>query len=382
MAYDGINPFRIDVLRCDLDDLMRRLDAHRLPDELPNAAWDYGVAAGFLTGLADYWRRGYDWREQERRLNQLAQFTTEIDGQIVHFAHVRSPEPDALPLLLSHGWPSTFADFLQIVGPLSDPRAYGAQSVQAFHVIAPSLPGFGFSGPTRERGWGVERIARAFAELMRRLGYDRYLAQGGDWGALIAPELGRIDRERVVGVHVNALISLATIDWQAEDPLAGLTEQETAKVYAGSASWQQRAGYASIQSTRPQTLAYALNDSPLGLLAWNLEWFVDYDPGRELQTPVDRDAILTNVTICWLTATAGSSGRLYKEGSDTLSGGKPSGVPTAVAVFPGDTPIRSLAQRSLDIVRWTEYDRGGHFASLQAPELLVQDIREFSRQLQ
>ena len=214
---DQISPFRIAIPQRDLDDLVRRLDTRRLPDDLPNAGWEYGVAAGFLTELADYWRSGYDWRGQERRLNELPQFTTEIDGQTVHFAHVRSPEPDALPLLLNHGWPSTFADFLEIVGPLSDPRAYGEQSAPAFHVIAPSLPGFGFSGPTSERGWNVERIARAWAELTRRLGYDRYLAQGGDWGGLIAPELGRVDREHVLGVHVNALIGLATIDWQAQD---------------------------------------------------------------------------------------------------------------------------------------------------------------------
>lgn len=378
---DPISPFRIDVPQRELDDLARRLDARRLPAELPGAGWDYGVAAGFLTELADYWRNGFDWRARERQLNELPQFTTEIDGQTVHFAHVHSPEPDATPLLLSHGWPSTFADFLEIVGPLSNPRAHGDETAPAFHVIAPSLPGFGFSGPTRERGWGVARIASAFAELMRRLGYDRYLAQGGDWGGLIAPELGRVDPEHVLGVHINALISLATIDWQAENPLAGLTEEEVAKVQAGSANWQQRAGYATIQSTRPQTIAYALNDSPLGLLAWNLEWFVDYDPTRNVQAPVDRDAILTDITICWLTDTAGSSGRLYKEGGDALSGGKPSGRPTAVAVFPGDTAIRTLAERSNHVVRWTEHDRGGHFASLQAPDLLVDDIRAFSRQL-
>jgi pimeloyl-ACP methyl ester carboxylesterase len=376
-----VDPFRIDVAQGDLDELARRLDARRLPDELPGVGWEYGVAAGYLDALAGYWRRGYDWRAQERRLNQLPQFTTEIDGQTVHFAHLRSSEPDALALLLVHGWPSTFADFLDIVGPLSDPQAHGEPDARPFHVVVPSLPGFGFSGPTRERGWGIERIAHAFAELMGRLGYERYLAQGGDFGSLIAPELGRIAPEHVAGVHVNALPSLATIDWQSPDPLAGLGEQEIDKVSAANASWQQRAGYATVQSTRPQTLAYALTDSPLGLLAWNLEWFVDYDPTASEQAPIDRDAILTNVTIFWLTATAGSSARLYKEAGDAFSGGEPSGVPTAVAVFPGDAAIRTLAERSHHVVRWTEYDRGGHFASLQAPDLLVEDIRAFGREL-
>ena len=377
----SLHPFRIEIPRSEVDELRRRLECGRWPDELPGAGWDYGVASGFLRELADHWRTGYCWRAQERRLNELPQFVTEIDGQAIHFVCVRSAAPDAVALLMTHGWPSTFADFAGVVGPLSDPAGHGAPGARAFDVVVPSLPGFGFSGPTGERGWGITRIARAWVELMRRLGYDRYLVQGGDFGGLVSPEVGRLAPERVLGVHVNALITLGAIDWQSENPTAGLSEDEVARVYAASAQWQQRSGYASIQSTRPQTLAYALTDSPLGLLAWNLEWFVDYDPARTQQTPVDRDAILTNVTICWHTRTAGSSARLYKEAGDAFAGGKPSGVPTAVAVLPGDATIRSLAERSHNIVKWTEYQRGGHFASLQAPDLLVDDIRAFADQL-
>jgi epoxide hydrolase len=367
-----IRPFRIDVPQSDLDDLHHRLERAHWPDELPDAGWEYGVAAGHLGELAERWRNTYDWRAHEERLNRLPQFVTEIDGQAVHFAHVRSADPAALPLLLTHGWPSTFADFAGIVEPLVTGRP-------AFHVVVPSLPGFGFSGPTRERGWDVRRIARAWAELMHRLGYERYVVQGGDFGSLISPEVARVAPERVIGVHVNALVT--AVDWTAPDPTAGLAEDDVARVRAGAAEWAARSGYATIQSTRPQTLAYALTDSPLGLLAWNLEWFVDYDPARTQQTPVDPDAVLTDVSIFWFTRTSGSAARLYKEAGNAFYGGERVDVPTAVAVFPDDGAVRALAERSLHVVRWTEYERGGHFASLQAPDLLVADLRAFVREL-
>ncbi|WP_106581185.1 epoxide hydrolase family protein [Murinocardiopsis flavida] len=376
-----ITPFSIDVAESDLADLARRLDAARWPDELPSAGWDYGVASDYLAALAEYWRTGYDWRAHERRLNAFPQFTTEIDGQTVHFVHARSPQPGATPLLLTHGWPSTPADLAGLIGPLTDPAGHGAAGAPAFDVVVPSLPGFAFSGPTRERGWGIERTARAWAELMRRLGYGRYVAQGGDFGSLVSSELARTDPEHVVGVHLNAMVSGSMVDWTSADPLAGLSEKEVAALQAAGADWEERAGYATVQSTRPQTLAYAVTDSPLGLLAWNLEWFVDYDPARTVQTPVDRDAVLTNVTIYWLTRTAGSAARLYKEAGEAFSGGPWSAVPTAVAVFPGDGTIRTIAERQHNVVRWTEYDRGGHFASLQAPDLLIEDVRAFGREL-
>jgi pimeloyl-ACP methyl ester carboxylesterase len=376
---DTLQPFRVDVPTADLDDLRDRLARTRWPDELPGVGWSYGVGRDYLKDLTDYWRTGYDWRAHEAQLNAVPQFTTRIDGQNVHFLHARSPEPAALPLILTHGWPSTVHDFLGILGPLTNPRAYGGDPADAFHVVAPSVPGFGFSGPTRETGWGVNRTARAWAELMRRLGYDRYGAQGGDFGSVISPELGRIEPDRVVGVHVNALATAATPIQPAE--LDALPPDEREQAEQNQAWWYGHSGYAMQMSTRPQTLAYALNDSPAGQLAWNLEWFVDWDPTRSERRPVDRDSILTNVSIFWLTATAGSAARLYRESGAEGWGRRPapSPVPTGVVNFLGDRAVRGLAELSNTITRWSTLPVGGHFASLQAPDALVTDVREFFR---
>lgn len=373
----SIEPFRLDVPQTDLDDLYDRLTRTRWPGPPPSAGWAYGVDPDFLRDLVTYWRTGYDWRAHEARLNAVPQFTTVIDGQRVHFLHARSPEPDATPLVITHGWPGTVCDFLDVIGPLTDPRAHGGDPAGAFHVVAPSLPGFPFSGPTREPGWDAGRVARAWAELMRRLGYHRYGAQGGDWGSIIAPELGRVAPESVIGVHVNALADAATPVHPGE--LAALTDADRARAKRNQAWWYPHSGYATQMATRPQTLAYALDDSPAGQLAWNLEWFVDWDPTATDQSPIGRDAILTDVTSFWLTRTAGSAARLYRESTAATWGRRaaPSGVPTAVAVFPGDRAVRGLAELSHTVTRWTTYDRGGHFAALQAPDLLVADLRAF-----
>ncbi|MFC5818826.1 epoxide hydrolase family protein [Nonomuraea harbinensis] len=372
---NDIRPFRIDVPQADLDDLRERLARTRWPDELDGAGWSYGVPVPYARALAEYWRTGYDWRAHEAALNAFPQFTTEIDGQNVHFLHVRSPEPDALPLLVTHGWPGSVAEFMKVVGPLTDPRAHGGDPADAFHVVAPSLPGFGFSGPTRERGWDMARVAAAWKELMRRLGYGRYGAHGGDTGAVISPMVGRLDPERVVGVHVNGGLGFPSGD-PAE--LEGLTEAERARlaVYGD----QDGSGYAMIQSTRPQTLAYGLHDSPAGQLAWIAEKFKEWtDPARELpEDAVDRDQLLTNISIYWLTGTAGSSARLYKESAASWGRGQePSALPHGVAVFPGDPGVRRVAEREHKIVHWSEFDRGGHFAAMEAPDLLVGDVRAF-----
>jgi epoxide hydrolase len=367
-----IRPFRVSVPEDALDDLRSRLARTRWPDELPGAGWSYGVPVARVRELVEYWRTGYDWRRHEARLNSFPQFTTMIDRQNVHFLHVRSPEPSALPLILTHGWPGTVADFCEVIGPLTDPRAYGADPATAFHVVAPSLPGYGFSGPTTEAGWGVSRIAGAWAELMRRLGYSRYGAQGGDWGARISPELARVAPSSVVGVHANAFVALPAGDAGSLEDLTA-TERER---LAGLSRWrEERSGYARIQSTRPQTLAYALADSPAGQLGWYVEWFDDYG---EKVASVPRDALLTNVTVYWLTGTAGSAARLYREAAS--SWGRPaerSKVPLGIAVFPGDSTVRRFVERDHEVVHWSEFPRGGHFASLQAPDLLVQDIRDF-----
>jgi epoxide hydrolase len=378
----AIRPFRLDVPQAQLDDLRARLSAARWPSELPDVGWDYGVPLGYLRELADYWRTSYDWRAQERRLNELPQLTTTIDGANVHFAHVRSPEPDALPLVMTHGWPGSIVEFLGVVGPLVDPRAHGADPGDAFHLVLPSLPGFGLSGPTNDRGWDVRRIARAWAELMRRLDYERYGAQGGDWGSRVSWELGRVDREHLAGVHVNMLVAAVPDD---VDP-AELTDDERALLARRDRYVAEMTAYMRLQATRPQTLAYALTDSPLGQLAWIVEKFKEWtDCERVPEEAVDRDEMLTNVTLYWLTRTAGSSARIYYEFARTSTFGPPAptGAPTGVAVFPHDVaqPIRRFAERDNNIVHWSRFQRGGHFAAMEEPDLLVEDVRAFFRAL-
>jgi pimeloyl-ACP methyl ester carboxylesterase len=291
----------------------------------------------------------------------------------VHFLHVRSPEPDALPLIITHGWPGSVAEFMDVIGPLTDPRAHGAQGAQAFHVVAPSMPGYGFSGPTAEPGWNLDRIARAWAELMHRLGYDRYGAQGGDWGSGVSRTLGILEPEHVVGVHVNFLPVRPTGD------RSELSESDQGRLRKNKNFLGAGSGYSALQSTRPQTVAYALTDSPVGQLAWIAEKFVAWTDPASTPTP---DQILTDVMIYWLTATAGSSARLYWESPGAFPQGAV--TPTGVAVFPHDVvlPIRSIAEASINIKRWTEFELGGHFAAMEQPELLVGDVRAFFGQLQ
>jgi pimeloyl-ACP methyl ester carboxylesterase len=387
MADEGIHPFRIDVPQADLDDLRARLDMTRWPDELPGVGWAYGVPRGYLKELTRYWSHEYDWRAAEARLNQWPQFTTTIDEANIHFAHVRSPEPDAIPLIITHGWPGSIVEFAEIAGPLTDPRAHGGDPSDAFHLVVPSIPGFGLSGPTRQTGWEFRRIAAAFGELMRRLGYRRYGAQGGDWGAVISRELGRTHPDQIIGVHLNLLPGAAAPSEPDEAELASLSPAERERTLA---SWERQqawdrdsGGYADIQSTKPQTLAYALADSPVGQLAWIAGKFTEWtDP----DSIVDRDHLLTNVMLYWLTGTVGSSARVYYERAHADYRGPmypPSMAPTAVAVLPHENfiPLRHIAERTNNIVRWTPFDRGGHFAAMEVPDELVADVRAFFRTL-
>jgi epoxide hydrolase len=382
-SHTEIRPFRIDVPEADLDDLRRRLHRTRWPDELPGFGWSRGVPLGYLKELAAYWAGGFDWRKQEARLNEFPQFTTTIDGQNIHFLHVRSPEPDALPLVLTHGWPGSVVEFLNVISPLTDPRAHGSDPADAFHLVIPSIPGYGFSGPTHQTGWTTGRIARAWAQLMARLGYRRYGAQGGDWGAFVAPELGRIDPDHVVGVHLNAA-TMGFIPFGPVDPdeLATFTEAERARLERLNTSTAGPGnGYFQVQATRPQTLAYALTDSPVGQLAWIVEKFKEWTHAAEVpEDAVDRDQLLTNVMLYWLTGTARSSADLYYENSHAgFQPPRPGTTPTGVAVFAEDYAIRRYGERSNNIVHWTEFDRGGHFAAMEAPDLLVRDMRQFFR---
>ncbi|WP_214409515.1 epoxide hydrolase family protein [Sphaerisporangium fuscum] len=374
-----IHRFQVDVPQAQLDDLHGRLAATRWPDELPGVGWSYGVPVGYAKKLAEYWRARFDWRAAEARLNAFPQYTTRIDGQNIHFLHVRSPEPDALPLIITHGWPGSVAEFLKVIGPLTDPAAHGGDRSDAFHVIAPSIPGFGFSGPTTETGWDLQRVARAWAVLMDRLGYGRYGAQGGDSGAVISPMLGRAAPQNVVGVHVNGALGFPTGDPREFE---GLTQAELARL--GQYQDQDRAGYAIMQATRPQTLAFGLHDSPAAQLAWIVEKFKEWtDPARELpEDAVDLDQMLTDVSIYWFTQTAASAARLYKEGQKSWGTvAEYSALPHGVAVFPGDPGVRRIAEREHNIVHWSEFDRGGHFAAMEAPDLLVEDVRAFFRPL-
>jgi microsomal epoxide hydrolase len=379
-ADTEIRPFRIEIPQVDLEDLRDRLARTRWPDELPGVGWDYGVPLGYLKELADYWRTSYDWRPYEARLNELPQFTTTIDGANVHFLHVRSAEPDALPLIVTHGWPGSIVEYLQLVGPLTDPRAHGGDPKDAFHLVLPTIPGYGFSGPTRETGWNARRVARAFAALMARLGYARYGAHGGDWGSRISRDLGVIDPDHVVGVHVTGVPAQP-----GPEDMATLTDDERSRLDRGNRFRADGAGYAQLQATRPQTLAYALTDSPAGQLAWIVEKFKEWtDSSDTPEDAVDRDLLLTNVTLYWVTATAGSSARLYYEAGHTGEWGappEPSRVATGVMAFPHEIalPIRRFAERTNNIVQWTEFDRGGHFAAMEEPDLVLGDARTFFR---
>ncbi len=382
----AITPFRVEIPEADLDDLRGRLARTRWPDELPGVGWSYGVPLGYLRELASYWRTAYNWREHEATLNQFPQFTTQIDGANVHFLHVRSPEPDALPLMITHGWPGSVVEFLNLIGPLADPRAHGGDPGDAFQVVAPSIPGFGFSGPTHDTGWNNQRVAKAWAVLMDRLGYQRFGAQGGDWGSGISRRLGILHPDRVIGVHLNTLATPPP----ADDPAAldGLTEREQGHLRQAERFRAEGLGYGILQSTRPQTLAYALTDSPVGQLAWIVEKFKEWTDSAELpDDAVDRDQLLTNVTIYWLTRTAGSSARIYYETAKAGTGwGVPpqrSTVPTGAAVFPKEIgpAIRRFAEPNDNIVHWSEFDRGGHFAAMEVPDLLIGDIRAFFRGL-
>ncbi len=380
MTNNEITPFQIAVPQSDLDDLRTRLQRTRWTDELPGAGWERGVPVSYLRELAGYWAEKFDWRAQEATLNEYPQFTTEIDGQRVHFLHVRSARTDATPLLLIHGWPGSVVDFLDLIEPLTAPAA----DEPAFHLVIPSVPGFGFSGPITETGWNDTRIASAFAELMARLGYDRYGVQGGDIGAFIAPALGRIDADHVIGIHANALVTFPTGD---PADLAALTEPEQQRLKAMKNFQDDMSAYMQLQGTRPQTLAHALADSPTGQLAWIVEKYKEWtDSTKELpEDAVDRDRLLTIISIYWYTDTARSVANSYYErfhDASMWAPKPPATVPTGVAVFAtADYAIRRFAEKAHNITHWSEFYSGGHFPALETPELLVGDVREFFKSL-
>jgi epoxide hydrolase len=368
MASDDLRPFRVEVPQAVLDDLHDRLARTRWPDQIPGSGWDYGTDLAYLQDLCDTWLHKYDWRAQEAKFNRWPHFLTDIDGQQIHFIHARSDNADALPLIVTHGWPGSVAEFLDVIEPL---RA-------DFHVVVPSLPGYGWSGVTTEAGWDVQRVAETWAKLMARLGYDRYGAQGGDWGAMVSARLAAIDAEHMVGLHSNMLLAFP-------DDASGiqLTEEETADLVAAGEFMNTGAAYQEIQGKNPQTLGYGLTDSPAGLAGWIVEKFLVWtDNNGSPDDAVTRDQLLTNLTVYWVTKTINSSIRLYCESSRTGRFG-PTGeyitVPTAAAVFPKEIfrIPKAYAETRFNLVRYNRFDRGGHFAALEEPDLLVQDVREF-----
>ena len=380
-------PFRISVPLDDLTDLRSRLRSTRFAadlhgERLPGGSWSTGVPASTLRRLVSEWQR-FDWPAFETRVNEVPQFTTSIDGQVIHFVHVRSAEPNAVPLLLTHGWPGSFLEFLDIIGPLTDPVAHGGDAADAFDVVIPSLPGFGFSTPLSSAGWTTRRIAETWVELMTRLGYERFATQGGDIGALIAPEIGRVAPDRTLGVHINGASAFVS---QLDDEAAStLTELERDRMRRVAEFMRDEFGYIALQSTRPGLVGTLLTDSPVAQLAWIVDKFQAWT--HPTDAPADEvvglDILLANASLYWFTASAGSSAYVgYAQNSGWGEVPAISGVPTGVICFAHDIGIRRFVEASNSVVRWTDVtDRGGHFAALEEPAMLVDDIREFLRPL-
>ena len=370
-----VRPYRIDVAEDVLDDLHDRLRRTRWPHQIPGSGWDYGANVDTIRDLCAYWQDGYDWRDHEAQLNQIPQFMCEVDGVDLHFWHVKGTGPDPLPLLLVHGWPGSIYEFFRLIGPLSDPAAHGGDPRDAFHLVIPALPGFGFGGKPRERGWGISRIAAAFDTLMSSaLGYSRYGAQGGDWGSMVAAKLGAAYRERVVGIHLNMLVA----------PPPAQPGPEDAPALDRDRAWRtHEAAYSRVQRTKPDSLTVAQSDSPAGLAAWIVEKFRSWsDCDGDVERTFSRDTLLTNLMFYWAPDSVASAARIYYENARDPAGVVARGrveAPVAYAAFPREIvrPPRSWAEPLYAISRWTEMPRGGHFAALEAPELLVADIRAF-----
>jgi len=374
-----IERFRIAVPDEDLADLRARLHATRWPEMWADPEWAYGIDHGFLRDLCRYWADEYDWRRHEAELNQFAQYRTQVDGATLHFLHVRSPEPDAFPVVMTHGWPGSVVEFVKVLGPLTDPVAHGGKRDDAFHVVCPSIPGYGFSGPTPGPGWDTRRVAGALAELMQRLGYDRYGTQGGDWGASIAVWLGHLDPQHVAAVHINTVATAP----DAPDAFDDITPEEERALARVRRYMAEGAGYGAIQSTRPNPLGVALDDSPAGLCAWIVDKFWDWsDHGGDVLHSFSRDELLTDVSVYWHTRTATSAARLYYEAAHAGTNAyriPRLEVPTGCAIFPAEiaTPSRRGAELRYNVVHYTRLERGGHFAAYEAPDLFVDDVRTF-----
>jgi pimeloyl-ACP methyl ester carboxylesterase len=389
-VVDGsIRPFRVAVPATELEDLHDRIRRTRWPRGWTEASWTRGVPVDHLRRLADYWLQSYDWRRAEAGLNEIPQYLITVDDQPIHFWYVRSPELDAMPLVLTHGWPSSGLEFTRLIGPLTDPRAHGGDPANAFHVVIPTLPGYGLSNPLAGPGWGnLFRVAQAWDELMRGLGFHRYAVHGTDAGSGVASLLAMLAGDRVIGIHLTG--TSAAMPFGPPLAVDQLSGQDRLRAERFNAQQEEGLGYLHLQATRPQTLGYALDDSPVGLLAWVVEKFQEWtDPANELpEEAVDLDQLLTSVSITWFGGAGAASAqavyegmRIYREMASSWDASsehdQPAGPPTAYAVFAADTSIRSLAERAGRVDRWSTFDVGGHFPAMEVPELVVNDLREF-----
>jgi pimeloyl-ACP methyl ester carboxylesterase len=377
MSDDAVRPYRIDVPDEVLDDLRHRLDATRWPEAAPVDDWSQGAPLYWIQDICQYWAHDYDWRARESRLNRFDQFVTTIDGLDIHFVHQRSPNAEAKPLVITHGWPGSIVEFHKVIEPLTNPTEHGGQAADAFHVICPALPGFGFSGKPTRTGWGVERIASAWATLMARLGYDRYFAQGGDWGSAVTRSIGGQDEEHCEAIHIT--LAMGTRPRIDGEPNA----QEQRAIKGGEYYQAWDSGYSKQQATRPQTVGYGLADSPAGQAAWILEKFWAWtDCDGHPENILHRDELLDNVMFYWATNSATSSARIYWESFGRARAVNLS-VPVGVAVYPKEIvpPVRSWMEADYpNIVHWSEQPKGGHFAAFEQPELFVADVRTCFRQ--
>ena len=371
-----ITPFTIDVPDVVLDDLRQRLHNTRWPEAELVDDWSQGIPLSYVQEVCDYWADEYDWRAREAALNRFDQFTTEIDGVDIHFVHIRSPDENALPLIITHGWPGSIVEFHKVLEPLADPTAHGSDAAHAFHVVAPSLPGFGFSGKPTETGWGVDKIADVFAELMARLGYDRYVAQGGDWGSAVTTALGALHADQCAAIHVTLAMGLRP---KADGDLTR-EEQRAMDRIQYYLDWDS--GYSKQQSTRPQTLGYGLVDSPAGQAAWILEKFWAWtDCDGHPENALRRDELLDNIMFHWVGGNGASSARIYWESfgrgiRHTVS------IPSGFTVFPNEIvpPVRKwVDEYYTDIRHWSEMDKGGHFAAFEVPDLYIDEVRSCFR---
>lgn len=381
-ASEAIRPFTIRVPDATLRDLKSRLQQTRFPTELTGTGWDYGADLTYVKSLVSYWRDRYDWRAHERALNQLPQFTTTIDGVEIHFIHQRSKVPGAFPLALTHGWPGSIYEFTKVIGPLTDPVAHGGRAEDAFDVVAMSLPGFGFSGKPTDRGYSPERMGRIIATLMARLGYTRYGLQGGDWGGIISRLVAINDASHVAGLHLNFCV--AGPPPGVAEPMAGVPPDEAARYQTRQTYMENERAYQQIQGTKPQTLGFSLDDSPAGLAAWIVEKFHAWcDCGDNIESRFSKDDLLTNIMLYWVTGTGSSSTRIYYENRVARPNPAKVTVPTACALFPKEisVPPRAWVAARYNLTRWTVMPQGGHFAALEQPALLVEDVRAFFHNL-